>query len=153
MSEVDFRPAKIFTVDEANRTLPLIGAIVQDLVDLANDVMERRQRLAHLTAGRDMDATDPYCEELAAIEKEVEKDTRKLQDYVEELRHLGVESKGPDGLVDFPAMLDGRLVYLCWKLGESEVAHWHELDAGFAGRQLLEVQTVSGDNTEAGLEI
>ena len=41
------------------------------------------------------------------------------------------------GLIDFPCRMDGREVYLCWRLGEPEVGHWHELDAGFAGRQKL----------------
>jgi len=41
------------------------------------------------------------------------------------------------GLVDFPSRLDGREVYLCWRFGEDEIAHWHELDAGFAGRQKI----------------
>jgi len=57
---------------------------------------------------------------------------------IAELAELGVELKGlPNGLCDFPSLRDGREVYLCWLLGEAEVLHWHELDAGFAGRQLL----------------
>jgi hypothetical protein len=79
-----------------------------------------------------------YSEELAQIEEELEKDGQQLHVYVEELRDLGVEPKnGPEGLIDFPSQMDGRIVYLCWKLGESEVLHWHELDAGFRGRQSL----------------
>ena len=67
----------------------------------------------------------------------------RLQEFVDELRDLGVEPKnGPDGLIDFPSMMDGRLVYLCWKLGEPEVQHWHELDAGFAGRHSLMADSV-----------
>ena len=69
-----------------------------------------------------------------------------LQEFVNELRQLGVEPKGPGGLVDFPAELDGRQVYLCWKLGESEVLHWHEIDAGFEDRQPLTAEsTAAGD--------
>ena len=64
---------------------------------------------------------------------------------MEELRDLGVEPKnGPEGLVDFPSLLDGRVVYLCWKLDETEVAHWHEIDGGFAGRQPLTAGSVAG---------
>src|SRR5258708_36801295 len=51
-----------------------------------------------------------------------------------ELENLGVELKDPNtGLVDFPAMMDGHEVYLCWRLGESKVAFWHEIEAGFPG--------------------
>jgi hypothetical protein len=54
------------------------------------------------------------------------------------LRGVGVEVKSIDqGLVDFPHIRDGRLVYLCWQSGEGDIAYWHDLDAGFAGRQPL----------------
>ncbi len=67
-----------------------------------------------------------------------------MGEYVEELRALGVEPKsGPEGLVDFPSLMDERVVFLCWKLGENEVTNWHELDAGFRGRQSLVAGTVS----------
>jgi hypothetical protein len=54
------------------------------------------------------------------------------------LTSLGVEVKSiEEGLVDFPHIRDGRLVYLCWKAGEATIAYWHDLDAGFSGRQRL----------------
>jgi hypothetical protein len=48
-----------------------------------------------------------------------------------------------EGLVDFPSLMDGRIVYLCWRLGEPEVLHWHELKSGFAGRQSLTAGSLS----------
>lgn len=138
-----FEGRKLFTVEQANAALPLVRAITQDLADLSREVIERRERLASLQAGRERQSRDLYAEELAQVEEELEKDTERLQDYVEELRQLGVDPKnGPEGLVDFPAMMDGRPVYLCWKLGEPEVLHWHDLDAGFRGRQPLVVGSV-----------
>jgi hypothetical protein len=131
---------RVFSVEEANRMLPLVRAIVSDLVQLADEVTERRHRLNHLLFGRDRDAkdtSDMYAAELAEVERGVERDTKRLRDYVEELRQLGVEPKGHDGLVDFPSIVEGRRVYLCWKLGESEVLFWHEVDEGFASRQPL----------------
>jgi hypothetical protein len=134
----NYRPAKLFTIEEANQSLPLVRAITSDLVQLCNEVVERRQRLAMLTAGRERESGNPYSDELTAVEAELEKDAERLRGYVEELIELGVEPKSAmDGLVDFPSLMDGRVVYLCWKLGEPEVMHWHELDAGFAGRQGL----------------
>jgi len=54
------------------------------------------------------------------------------------VQEMGVVVKDIDrGLVDFPAVMDGREVYLCWQLGEESVGYWHELDAGFPGRQSL----------------
>ncbi|HEX3725087.1 MAG TPA: DUF2203 domain-containing protein [Pirellulales bacterium] len=141
-----YTPTKIFTVEQANAALPLVKAIVADLMRLSREVVERRERLALLTAGRKASARDPYSQELAQIKEELEKDGQQLQAYVGELRELGVEPKDfSEGLVDFPATMDDRLVYLCWKLGESEVLHWHELDAGFRGRQSLVAGSVSPD--------
>ena len=149
------RPAKLFTVEQANAALPLVRAITADLVRLSREVVERRERLTLLATPRSASNKDPYAEELAQIEEELEKDGEQLQAYVEELRALGVEPKsGPEGLIDFPAMIDDRLVYLCWKLGEPEVLHWHELDSGFRGRQSLTAGSVAeGEQTppETGL--
>jgi hypothetical protein len=136
----NYVPRRVFTLEQANAMLPLVKAIVGDLSELSRDVIERKERLSLLVGGRKPDQSDPYRSELGQIEDELERDVRRLQELVEELVELGVEPKnGVEGLVDFPALIDGRLVYLCWKLGEPEVQHWHDLDAGFAGRQPLAV--------------
>ncbi len=127
---------KIFTPAEANATLPLVSAIVSDLVDLSCELTERQQRLTLLMGDKAGNPRDPYHEELVQVQKDMEKETFRLREYVEELRSLGVEPKsGTEGLVDFPALLNGRKVYLCWKLGESRVLFWHDLEAGYVGRQ------------------
>jgi hypothetical protein len=138
MSSENYRPTKLFTIQQANAALPLVRAITGDIVRLSREILERRARLSHLTSGRSGEVRDVYSEELSHVEDELEKENRRLQEYVGELRQLGVELKGaPDGLVDFPAQMDGRIVYLCWKYNEPEVLYWHELEAGFAGRQAL----------------
>ena len=150
MSTRGYTPGKIFTIEQANAMLPLVRAITTDVSRLAREVVERRHRLDVITAGRDLKVSDPYSEELAHVEAELEGDAARLKEYLDELKELGVEPKGAvEGLVDFPAMLDGRLVFLCWKLGEPEIAHWHELEAGFAGRQSLIAGSVAGDGAEA----
>jgi hypothetical protein len=127
---------KLFSVDQANAALPLVRAIAADLARLSKDVCERSERMAMLRSGRQKKPRDLYDQELAQMEEDLERDKSRLFDYVEELANLGVEPKsGPEGLVDFPSNLNGRGVYLCWKLGEPEVQHWHEVDAGFVGRQ------------------
>jgi hypothetical protein len=138
---------KFFTIDEANAMLPLVRAIVKDLADLSRDVFERRQRLEHLLAGRNPDKDDVYAQELVQVEEELEKDSQRLRDYVEELQRLGLEPKnGLEGLVDFPTLIDDQPAYLCWKLGEPEVLFWHELEAGFAGRQSLTAEAGVGES-------
>ncbi|MFQ5730513.1 MAG: DUF2203 domain-containing protein [Planctomycetaceae bacterium] len=141
---------KYYTIEEANRTLPLVGAIVRDIVDLYSDVHERRERLARLPSASHRDDRTPYSEEVAQIEAGIDADIERLQAFTDELESLGVELKDPlIGLIDFYSLMDGREVYLCWKLGEGDVAYWHELDAGFAGRQTLYESSVTGE-TESG---
>ena len=130
--------------------LPLVRAITQDLANLSRDVIDRRERLAHLLAGRELNRDDPYSSELVQVEDELRRDVERLQGYVAELRELGVEPKsGEEGLVDFPAAIDGRTVYLCWRLGEPEVLYWHEIDGGFQGRRRLTASTATG-SSDAG---
>jgi hypothetical protein len=129
---------KTFTIEQANAALPLVRAIVSDLVRLSHEVTDRRQRLDFLLNNRERNESDPYWQELAAAEASLEHDSQRLRGYVEELRELGIEPKSAvDGVVDFPAKLEGRDAYLCWKLGEAEVLHWHEIDGGFQDRRPL----------------
>ena len=135
---------RVFTVEEANRTLPLVRAIVADLAKLSSQVVERRQRVSQLLAGREPESGDPYADELAAVQRQVEHDSSRLEEYTSELKELGVIARnGPEGLVDFPAVLDGRPAFLCWKLGESEVLFWHDLNDGYIDRLPLTADSVS----------
>lgn len=129
-----------FTLEEANQTLPLVKAIVGDVVRHYREISERKDRLNQIQRSRSNSGRgpDPYSEELAQVAVEIDKQVADLQGYIEELETLGVELKDLSrGLVDFRALMDGREVYLCWQLGEDEVAFWHELDAGFGGRHSL----------------
>ncbi len=125
---------KYFTVTEANAVLPLARSIVRDIAELADRLQERYDQL---TAEGDLAGAQKED-----WEQELEQDQEKMRDYVQELQELGIELKDfHAGLVDFPARMGNREVYLCWKLGEPEVSHWHELDAGFAGRRKIKAQT------------
>jgi hypothetical protein len=129
---------RFFSVAEANNALPLVRAIVQDITALAHELSERRERLHRLKRSDRLRLSEAHEEELQQVGAELNRGQEKMEEYVRELAQLGVELKEYFiGLVDFPSLRDGRPVYLCWRLGEPEVAHWHELDAGFAGRQKL----------------
>lgn len=129
---------RYFTVAEANASLPLVKAIVRDIAELASELRERNERLSRLRpAGKDR-VGGVYDEELEQIAGEFERGKERMREYEHELRSLGVELKDYyTGLVDFPCRMDGREVYLCWRLGEPDIAWWHEVDAGFNGRQRL----------------
>jgi hypothetical protein len=128
---------KYFTVEEANKALPLVKMIVGDIVRQCRVVEELQERLSSVPQERRRPSKNPYSEELAQSQSELDAEESKLVAYLEELRGLGVEFKGPDGLCDFYSRMNGRDVFLCWRLGEPEVLYWHDLDAGFGGRQSL----------------
>jgi hypothetical protein len=129
---------KLFTVAEANAMLPLVRAITKDIVGQANELRDRQERIERIRKGPVKSAGQAHADELGQAEVELERDQQQLLEYQTELANLGVELKDFfNGLVDFPAHLNNRVVYLCWRLDEPSVEHWHELDAGFAGRQKL----------------
>jgi len=129
---------RYFTPAEANASLPLVRAIVRDIVDLARDIQDRHDRLVRLQGHGKGALGDAYDEELRLAQVEFERQQERMEEYESELKKLGIELKDyHTGLIDFPCRMDGREVYLCWRLGEPEVGFWHELDAGFAGRKKL----------------
>jgi hypothetical protein len=140
---------KIFTVESANACLPLVRVITADLLQLSRELVDRRERCETLTRGRDMGHGDPYSQELAQVQRDLTRDATRLHGFERELLELGVVSQSAtEGLVDFPAVIDGRLVYLCWKYNEPELLYWHERDAGFAGRQALIAESLAGGNPD-----
>jgi hypothetical protein len=144
---------KYFTVAEANAMLPLVRAIVDDIVRLKTEIDERTERLGQVRRipGHRRDEDNPYDEEVQQIEEEIEKENDRLEEFCDELRRLGVELKDAKiGLIDFLTQIDGREAYLCWKLGEGDLAYWHELEAGFAGRQSLLEGSVRGPKPSEG---
>lgn len=122
--------AGFITPEAANKMLPYVRAIVVDIVELYRDVHDRRSRLGRIRQQRRTTTEDsPYEAELRQAERDLDADIERLEGYVEELRAVGVDLRDPvKGLVDFPALIDGREVALCWSLGEDRVSRWHELD-------------------------
>ena len=130
-----------FTVDQANSMLPLVSRIVDDIV-VGYERWEGLVRDFEIAAARSRaDAPDPDAE---ALQTEALRVAADIEGCRAELEALGVECKALDsGLVDFPSEIDGREIYLCWQRGEPRVTHWHERDAGFAGRRPLAPATLS----------
>jgi len=126
---------RTFTVEQANRMLPLVRRIVRDIVD-AHQTWQRAVQ-SYETAATWTRADSPSTQ-LKVLEGDVRRLAMEIEGYLVELRELGVDFKGFDqGLVDFPGEREGRVVCLCWKLDEDEVKFWHEVSDGYAGRQAL----------------
>ena len=136
---------KYFIVDEANATLPYVGRIVEDIVadyQRWRDCIYRYEVLA--TASN---SEEGETEEQVTVREEVDGIAQRINGFINELAAVGCVFKGFEGgLVDFRSRREGRDVYLCWKLGEEEVGHWHEVDSGFAGRQPLQPEPVMGES-------
>lgn len=132
---------KIFTVEQANRTLPLVRRIVADIVATYPRWQERVTEI-ELIAGVST-ASNPDVR-LEPLEREAQALAAEIEGYIREIEDVGAEYRMPagTGLVDFPGEIAGRRVFLCWRLGEHAVEYWHDVDAGFAGRQPLIPQAV-----------
>ena len=127
-----------FTPDEANALLERVRPIAESLVVHRRTFTVTAARRARLTArisgnGGDFDPQEPR-----ELNEQLEHEAEAIARAVEELGRLGVLVKDLDrGLVDFPALREGEEVLLCWQVGEEEVAYWHGVEEGFAGRKPL----------------
>jgi hypothetical protein len=128
---------KSFTLAEANRTLPLVSRIVHDLVARFPAWRDLVDEYELMSSSQRVDEPDPR---LSQLERQVTAVAREIDGYILELTELGAEVREPydSGLVDFPGTHEGRTIYLCWRLGEEAIEHWHERDGGFAGRQPID---------------
>ncbi len=121
---------KLYTHETANRALPLVRAIARDVSETALRMQATWKKLE--AGGLGADARQ-------RLQDAFDEDRTRLLALNGELEELGVELKDPlRGLLDFRAVRAGSEVYLCWELDEASVGHWHELDAGYAGRRPID---------------
>jgi hypothetical protein len=129
---------RYFTPEEANALLEEVRPVAERLVAHRRSMAvtaSRQARLVQRIAGNggDFDPQEPR-----ALEEEFQREDQAAVRCVEELQRLGVLVKDLDrGLVDFPALRGDEEVLLCWQVGEDEVAFWHGVEEGFAGRKQL----------------
>ena len=127
-----------FTLAEAKRLIPQLEerllAVKQEKEVLVRSHGEIKKASANAQANGGSFAGPRY---IRALER--------ISDSVEAIQEMGVLVKDLDiGLCDFPYQMDGRVVYLCWKLGEPEIRFWHEVEDGYTGRQPIENLTEDG---------
>lgn len=123
---------KLYTKDEALKTLPLVKRMLKDL-------RTKRDAVNDHQTGIDVErVTGASPVIMHRLLKELHFLGAAFHEKMEEFHALGVELKDlDDGLVDFYTMIDGKLAYLCWKEGEKTISHWHTLEGGFSARQPL----------------
>jgi hypothetical protein len=118
------RPRRRFSLDQANRSLPLVQRVVSDIVLTREEATRLQSKLE-----------DAKAKEHKRVQEDLDVAIDKLHAYLDELTEIGCELKDfQAGLVDFVGRHQGRDIYLCWKLGEERVAYFHEINTGFAGR-------------------
>ena len=132
-----------FCVEDVNQRLPLVRLIVRDIVQLHQDIQSRRERLRKLTSRSD---DTLYSDEVEVMEQQVRVDSSRLDAFIEELRGIGGVLQNPaTGHIDFPAVLDGEPVSLCWTPEDGDVAWWHAEGDDFSSRRSL-LETVSEED-------
>jgi hypothetical protein len=117
-----------YTVDEANAAIDEVRGQVERIRDARRTIVRSARRI------KEQAGTNGGGEEGTAHWHAI----RTLREEVESLGAKGIVLRDTEsGLIDFPARREGRLVYLCWRLGEDRIGFWHEVDSGFAGRKPL----------------
>jgi len=129
---------RYFTPEEANAALEELRPLAEEMVERRQALVEAQQRRASLGAQVVTNGGDLTPSDFAEADQELEQSATELARVVERIQAEGVLVKDLDrGLLDFPALRDGREILLCWQLGEDQVAFWHGADEGFAGRKPL----------------
>ena len=122
---------KVFTTEEANRSLVLVRKVVKDVLTLYCKAKLIEEQYSVLDKEIDR-------EKRAGLKGEYQQIFRQLKVYEQELQEIGCHLRDwQTGAVEWPAMLDGREIYLCWRMGEEKVEYWHEAYESFAGRRKI----------------
>ena len=131
---------RTFTLDEAHELLPVLESLLRQAIGgkkLIEEIDKELKDVAHrvfLTGGMLLPLV-----RLARRKAEREKTAQQVKDAVSEINATGVQVKDLDiGLLDFPCVVDGHTVLLCWKLGEKKITHWHGIQEGYAGRKPID---------------
>jgi hypothetical protein len=127
---MDYRYNKHYTREEARALLPQVREWLQRLNELRGDLDKLDKRLSSLMSpGHDVggDQVNRWIRTLA-----------DMQEVLMEFQRREIQIKDLErGLLDFPAIIGGKEVFLCWEQDEEDIEFWHDLDTGYAGREHL----------------
>ena len=142
---------RFYAIDEANAALPDLERILGALREQRIELIELRDQAVAVTPPDDESPTDEAAEKLRLVRLRMQGLIDQMQAGVARLVELDITLRDiSTGLIDFPALLSGRPIWLCWRLGEGDVAHWHKRDQGYEDRQpLSELPTGPGSGSLA----
>ncbi|MGA9532331.1 MAG: DUF2203 domain-containing protein [Anaerolineales bacterium] len=125
------RYPKLFTAEEANQLLPKLMPIVEDMLAGRGEILRLRPDLESTLDKAVRNGGSPESGPLLEAFDRVKAAIKDIQ------KHGVLVKDVNSGLLDFPAVREGEVVFLCWRMGEQKIAYWHSIDGGFAGRQPL----------------
>ncbi len=123
---------RLFTLEMATVTLEFIRPLMEEVVEISRRIIANQPEIWPAIEKSAGNGGNPTLSKLA-------KDFDHLDDLIHQVQATGAIIKDiATGLLDFPALRNEQEVYLCWKVGEDGIAYWHEIEAGFAGRQSMD---------------
>jgi hypothetical protein len=131
---------KTFTLEEAQSVLPVVESLLNRALEAKEAATDLQQEMGEL-ARRIFVSGGMFLDIAAAHKRRValEALVQRAKDAIEEIDAIGVQVKDLDtGLLDFPFVLEGETVLLCWKKGEARIEFWHRMEDGFAGRKPID---------------
>ena len=131
---------KTFTLSEAQVLLPVLESLLRVAMDGKKLIEEVDAEFSDLSSRIFLNGgTFIDIVPLAKRKQEREKTVQRVKDALAEIDSTGVQVKDIDvGLLDFPCVVEDRVILLCWKLGEKSISHWHSTEEGFAGRKPID---------------
>lgn len=127
--------SRLFTVHEANDVLPTLRAVMEQVFQTLQTL---RQKSENLIREERLTPESPDLMDRLQQDDAIARLIQEVRGLVEEIHSYGCVCKGIEqGLVDFPCLLGGEIVFLCWRYGEESVSYWHRVEDGFAGRKPL----------------
>jgi len=129
---------RYYAIDEANAALPDVERILVALRDQRQDLIALRDRVVAAAPAEDETPDPEAAEQIRLLRLSMQGLIDQMQAGVARLVEMDVTLRDiKSGLIDFPALVSGRPIWLCWRLGEQDVAHWHPHDEGFDSRRPL----------------
>ena len=123
---------KYYTPKEANEALSIVRLMMEEMMQIGEKIRDHQPELWDLVQKSAGNGGNPTLSKLL-------KDFDRLDELLHQIQDMGIHVKDLiSGLIDFPAWHEGREIYLCWRYGEDSIQFWHEIEAGFQGRRLID---------------